>query len=406
MAGHRYKQSRMPAIHPTTGALVPSAKLYFWVTGASSVALDTYSDAGLSSANTNPVVANSAGFFDTDIFLQSRVYRVELKDASDNLLWRADPEYSSRVRVYESALPSVNWPGLETVVSGTSNLSERNVADGAWNDRGNADTAINAASISETRAGTSTSKVVTPAGLYGVTGKGDNLTPSAGTLTIDSDGGLTFNVAAGNISAISSAVGGTTIRCIHGGATTYTHNGTSLICFGGADVTVEAGDVVEWTNEAARGATGSDWRMTDFHRDATTLAPVPNYAASQAEMETPSSALRWVTPAGLGHHPSVPKSFVKWDASSATPVVGVSRNVSSLSDTGLGLVGVNHTTAFSTADYVIGGIAQRNATNDDGCVSYDQGASITTTASPLATHASSTLFDSPNASAMFVGDQA
>jgi hypothetical protein len=55
-----------------------------------STPLATYSDANLSIANANPVLLNSAGWPETDIFLQNRLYRVILKDSSGNAIWTRD----------------------------------------------------------------------------------------------------------------------------------------------------------------------------------------------------------------------------------------------------------------------------------------------------------------------------
>lgn len=366
MAGHRYRMSRTPAINPTTGALSGSAKLYFWESGASSVAQDTYSDAGQSSANANPVVANSAGFFDSDIFLQFKPYRVELKDSSDNLLWREDPVYPSAVRLYLSALPSVNWEGLEVVDTGTSELNERNIADSAWNNRGNADTAINAASVSEALAGTSTAKVLTPDAGYGVWGKGDNLTPSAGTVTLDSDGGGVFNVAAGDFSAISSAVGGRAVLFIFGGASIITHNATSLILPGGANITTEAGDCALFVNDAARDASGSNWRCVWFQRDSTTLGPPLDYAASQAEMETGSTNIRWVTPGRAHYHQSAAKCWAYVTVSGGAPTLASSYNITSITDTGTGRLTITIANDFSSANWSYSCSSEQPAAGTEG----------------------------------------
>ena len=71
------------------GDPISGAKLYFYETGTSTPQ-DTYSDDALSSANTNPVIADSAGRFG-DIFLTGADYKVTLTDASDVTIWTADP---------------------------------------------------------------------------------------------------------------------------------------------------------------------------------------------------------------------------------------------------------------------------------------------------------------------------
>ncbi|MGB1214618.1 MAG: hypothetical protein ACPG4X_14735 [Pikeienuella sp.] len=64
-------------------------KLNFYTTGTTTNK-DTFSDSGLTTANSNPVVADSAGRFG-DIFLESGDYRVVLTDADDVEKWTADP---------------------------------------------------------------------------------------------------------------------------------------------------------------------------------------------------------------------------------------------------------------------------------------------------------------------------
>lgn len=71
------------------GDPLPGAKLFFYTTGTTTP-LDTYSDNALTIANTNPVIADSAGRFGS-IFLQNSDYAVTLKDASDVVIYTADP---------------------------------------------------------------------------------------------------------------------------------------------------------------------------------------------------------------------------------------------------------------------------------------------------------------------------
>lgn len=64
-------------------------KLNFYDTGTTT-RKDTFSDSALTSANANPVVADSAGRFG-DIFLESGTYKVVLTDNADVEKWTADP---------------------------------------------------------------------------------------------------------------------------------------------------------------------------------------------------------------------------------------------------------------------------------------------------------------------------
>ena len=63
--------------------------LNFYTTGTST-RKDTFSDNALTTANANPVVADSAGRFG-DVFLESGTYKVVLTDADAVVKWTADP---------------------------------------------------------------------------------------------------------------------------------------------------------------------------------------------------------------------------------------------------------------------------------------------------------------------------
>lgn len=72
------------------GTTYPAALLYFTITGTSTPK-NTYSDAGLTTPNANPVVADANGLFGP-IYLTSGDYKVILKDASLNTIWTVDPQ--------------------------------------------------------------------------------------------------------------------------------------------------------------------------------------------------------------------------------------------------------------------------------------------------------------------------
>jgi hypothetical protein len=63
--------------------------LNFYLTGTTT-RKDTFSDNALTSANANPVVADSAGRFG-NLFLESGTYKVILTDAAAVQIWSADP---------------------------------------------------------------------------------------------------------------------------------------------------------------------------------------------------------------------------------------------------------------------------------------------------------------------------
>lgn len=71
-----------------SGNVLAGGKLRFKATGSDTLK-DTYSNTGLTSANTNPVVLDSSGRHG-DIFLNG-TYRVELLTSADVQLWQRDP---------------------------------------------------------------------------------------------------------------------------------------------------------------------------------------------------------------------------------------------------------------------------------------------------------------------------
>jgi len=74
------------------GTPYPYAKLYFYATGTSNLK-DTYSDDTFTSANSNPILSDSAGRFIANIFLNTQAgrYKVILKDQNDTIIWTKDP---------------------------------------------------------------------------------------------------------------------------------------------------------------------------------------------------------------------------------------------------------------------------------------------------------------------------
>lgn len=83
-----------PQFFTSTPTVYSGGKLYFYAS-LSDTPLDTYSNAAHSTANSNPVVLNSAGRPDVEIFLSDAAYKVVLKDSSDNTIWTVDPYSTS-----------------------------------------------------------------------------------------------------------------------------------------------------------------------------------------------------------------------------------------------------------------------------------------------------------------------
>jgi hypothetical protein len=123
------------------------------------------------------------------------------------------------------------------------------------------------------------------------------------------------------------------------GALTLTHNATSLILPGGANITTADGDIGIFISEGS-----GNWRCVSYDRAATT----PVQYAAQSEMESGSSTTLAVTPGRQHFHPSACKGWVQ---ATPTGVATVSYNVTSVTDTGSGQATITWGTDISSANY-------------------------------------------------------
>lgn len=245
-----------------TGAPYTSAKAYFYETGTTT-AKNTYSNAGLSSANTNPVVADSNGRFG-DIYLIAGRYKVVYTTSADVTIDTLDPVDGTSQLITASSAPATTYPFLRYYNTTDGHVYRRNAANSAWIDEGLVDELINAATVSEVLTGTSTAKAVTPDSLAALWQRGADIA-SASTMSLPAGGGYEYNITGTTtITGISSAQGGRKVRFKFASALTLTHNGTSFIMPGGVSVPVNSGDMAEFTNEAAQDASGSNWRLSEF----------------------------------------------------------------------------------------------------------------------------------------------
>jgi hypothetical protein len=131
-------------------------------------------------------------------------------------------------------------------------------------------------------------------------------------------------------------------------------------------------------------------------------------AASQAEQETGTSTLVFVTPGRQHYHDSAAKAWLTGDyAGGGTPSpASDSFNLSSVSDTGTGLMTVNFTTSFSSANYVQSGMCQRASANSGLWPSIHQGTDPTSSACAVAFVSDGASNTDPSFySSVFHGDQ-
>jgi hypothetical protein len=175
----------------TSGNPRAGAKLYFYTTGTTTP-LTTYSDDGLTTPNTNPVVADSAGLFG-DIFLGTGTYKVVLKSAADVTIWTADPVTAGAA----SAVVYLTTGGTNrTVQSKLSDLV-------SVKDYGAVGDAATACLIPfQTAVDSGAKRILVPAGTYAI--NGTVTLPSGVTLEGDGDGSVLVNarvVVAGSVGA-------------------------------------------------------------------------------------------------------------------------------------------------------------------------------------------------------------
>ncbi|MFZ5789786.1 MAG: hypothetical protein ACOY3L_03710 [Pseudomonadota bacterium] len=147
------------------------------------------------------------------------------------------------------------------------------------------------------------------------------------------------------ITAFDSVAAGITRRVRFAGALTLTHNATSLILPGGANIITTAGDEAEFTSLGA-----GNWVCRHYQKaDGTAVVgPIP---ATQAEMEAASDTTTMVTPGRTKYHPGVAKAWCKTAIAGGVPSIARGHNISSITDNGTGDFTYVFTTPFSDANY-------------------------------------------------------
>jgi hypothetical protein len=339
-------------LRDATGAPYLSAKAYYWSDVGASSPLDTYSDAELTSANTNPVVADGTTGAFPAIYLQAKRYWVTVTTSAGVALtqYNRGPVDGYVTLVESTSAPSPTYKLMYWYDTTTGNLKRRNAANSAWLDLGGIDSLLNAASVTEQLTGTATDKSSTPDSVAALWQRGTDIA-SAGTLSLPASGGGVYNITGtATINGISSAQGGRSVKLRFAGALTLTHNGTSFILPGAANITTVAGDMAEFINEAAADASGSNWRCFNYQRASGSALNITDQIASQAQMETGSSTAVVVTPGRQHFHQSAAKAWINFDGS-GTPTARVSYNITGITDNGVGNYTLNFTTSFSSADY-------------------------------------------------------
>jgi hypothetical protein len=270
------------------GAPYPSAKAWFYETGTTTPKA-TYSDAGLTSVNANPVVADSNGRFG-DIYFVAGRYKVVLTTSADVAIDTLDPVDGTSQLISVASAPATTYPFLRYHNTTDGNVYRRNAANSAWINEGGVDSLINAASVSEVLTGTQATTAVTPDALAGLWQRGTDLA-SASTVLLPATGGGVFLVTGTTtVTGISTGSGGRRVSLRFAGALTLTHS-ANLILPGAVNITTAAGDVADFINDAVQDATGSNWRCVNYRRaNGTSVVSVPLWQPAKTTSYTATTA--------------------------------------------------------------------------------------------------------------------
>lgn len=274
----------LSGVTPVNASGTPYAlgKLYFYVTGTTTPT-NCYSDAGLTSALTNPYTLGSDGKF-PDIFPTQVRTKIVFKGADGNTITTWDPiDKSLEEIVSTGGAPSPAYPGLR-YIDGQSPAHrwKRNSTNDGWIDEGPVDSLGNAATVTQQLAGTATDAFSTPDSIASLWEIGSDISAGS-TLSLPSTGGGVFNVTGSSttIGAISAAASGRIVRLILANAHTITH-GSGINVPGSLTTKLPAGCEIT----VRRGA--SDWTIIDW-----TTGPVlaPARATNVVVTKTGGSAI-------------------------------------------------------------------------------------------------------------------
>lgn len=171
--------------------------------------------------------------------------------------------------------------------------------------------------------------------------KGANIASAATINLTTATGNFVHVTGVTAITAITIPVGAER-TVVFDGVLTLTH-GASLLLPGAANITTAANDRM-----MVRGDTAGATVVT--YTKANGTAVVVQSVATQAELEAASSNSVTLTPLNANWHPGAAKAWLKCDA---TGIILASHNITSITDSGVGLVTVTLATDFSDSNYVV-----------------------------------------------------
>lgn len=400
MSGRFFLSGTVPLFE---GVPQPLSTFTFELIGTSS-AQDTYSDSGLTSANTNPVVTDAYGYLGEVFFSRNR-YKVTWKNAAGTTLktWAAVDK--DKIHTKGAGFPSDPHPGQIHDNTSDGHRYEYKINSASWLDLGTTDSVANTASVTEALTGTDATKFMTPDAAAAIWQRGANITPAGAVATLPSGGGGVFTVAAGNFAGISSAIGGRQVIFEFAGVSVITHDNTALNLPGAANITTAAGDRAKFVNSAANDAAGANWKCEWFTKATGSPVNLADFTAAQSDVETGSSASLLVPAGRLKYGVGSAKAWLDYNGASG-PTVLASENVSSVTDVaGTGEWTINFSQAFSSTSYgfALGG---GDGTGTGQIIAFQSNATPTASAFRLSTAAAGgAANNATRLGASFHGDQ-
>lgn len=347
--------------------------LYFYLTGTSTKS-NTYTTAALGVANANPVVLDSAGRA-IDVFLDPAVtYKVVLAPSTDTdpptaAIATADPVVDLAANV--TAVVSIYTGNPNTHVAGSQGALGGVGASIVWDSTnqvfyvctttGTATTAVWTSIVGSFASSISFTGVITPTQISANT---NDWAPagfsSAYLVRISSD-------AARNLTGIAGGATGREIMLANVGTFTITLVGNSGLSTAAnrllldTDISLLATEAISFNYDV----TSQGWRAKSPLQALT--------VAAQSDQETATSTTTAVSPGRQQFHPSAAKCVALITVAGGTPTLQTppSYNITSIADTGVGLVTITIATDFSSANWAaVMGRGYLNDTAAAGWASY------------------------------------
>ncbi len=379
---NRFNLPRITALD-SNGDPISGAKLNFYESGTT-VRLDTYSDAALSSANANPVVADSAGRFG-DIFLQASAYKVVLTDADDVAIWTADPVAGTIDVTGDDYVPSQQSVADMTVLVAAGTLFDT-VSKTLVGNAAQTSPLITAPSANPRKDIIYTDRLT---GVVGVETGAEAADPSDPTIADDKLPVARVTLATTTTEINDSLIddirhlgllgtGGYAVKdpAVLAKTAVYTvviaDDGKLIDCdASSATFTVTLPPVATAGDGFIVGVKKTDASANAVTVDADGAETIDGAASRTLDVRYATEFYRcdgteWHIEGRVQEPaPGASKAWVNYDQ--ATPTINDSVNVTSVTDTSEGVFTVNFTTDFADTNYAVVAFVRRE-TNDDGAV--------------------------------------